>query len=524
MKIGILFFSDTYVLEDKQCIMGRFVANNQFIEAIHKRGHSIYLYVSSETEKEYLAQKLGDTYSNLEIVSVSQLYFQSDDYLPDILHILSPNMYRCFYLRNEVFKKNIPVTGVTHSLGHAVYLDWVFLNLIHGPLQSDGLICTSATAKAVVENMQIKVLDHIGSFDRFKTKVIPLGIQTTNYDLSVREKARSSIGLNESDFCLLWVGRFSYSTKTDLAAVLTNLSSLMKESHSRNLKFICAGALESEFDKNWITNCVSELSIQKNVHFEFNISDETKKNLYLSADCFLAPSDNVQETFGLSVVEALDAGLPVIAYDWDGYKSILDEKCGFFVPTYSVGGAHMLDTLAPLQLDFQNHFWMSQTVFADYKFMNASILKLMNSPKLCVEMSSASRERSLDFTWEAVVKKYELYWAELIERSKLTRLKETGPVLDYRSDFATYSRHHLSDSVLLRTSTLGESLLKGQISSSIYPEMETWFSSSLIKDILLKAIQPLSIESLRLAFNDEASLLSIHYMWLLKNGYIQIEN
>ncbi len=63
-------------------------------------------------------------------------------------------------------------------------------------------------------------------------------------------------------------------------------------------------------------------------------SERDKAGLYGAADVFLSLSDNIQETFGLTVVEALAAGLPVVASDWDGYKALVrDGISGYLVPT-----------------------------------------------------------------------------------------------------------------------------------------------------------------------------------------------
>ena len=59
-----------------------------------------------------------------------------------------------------------------------------------------------------------------------------------------------------------------------------------------------------------------------------------------AADVFLSLPDNIQETFGLVVVEAMASGLPVVGSDWDGYRDlVVDGETGFLVPTRMVRGA-----------------------------------------------------------------------------------------------------------------------------------------------------------------------------------------
>ena len=53
-----------------------------------------------------------------------------------------------------------------------------------------------------------------------------------------------------------------------------------------------------------------------------------------AADIFLSLVDNHQETFGLSPVEAMAAGVPVVVSDWDGYRYTVQNGVeGFRIPT-----------------------------------------------------------------------------------------------------------------------------------------------------------------------------------------------
>ena len=72
---------------------------------------------------------------------------------------------------------------------------------------------------------------------------------------------------------------------------------------------------------------------------------QVRRSVWRAADVFVSPSDSVQETFGLSVVEAMASGLPVVASDWNGYRdSVEDGRTGFLVPTTTVSGATAIAT------------------------------------------------------------------------------------------------------------------------------------------------------------------------------------
>ncbi len=48
---------------------------------------------------------------------------------------------------------------------------------------------------------------------------------------------------------------------------------------------------------------------------------------------FTSPIDNIQETFGLTPVEAMACGVPRLSSDWDGYRDTGLEKQGFLIKT-----------------------------------------------------------------------------------------------------------------------------------------------------------------------------------------------
>jgi len=56
--------------------------------------------------------------------------------------------------------------------------------------------------------------------------------------------------------------------------------------------------------------------------------------VWAGADVFISLVDNIQETFGITPIEAMAAGLPVVMSDWDGYRaSARDGVEGFLIPT-----------------------------------------------------------------------------------------------------------------------------------------------------------------------------------------------
>ena len=119
-----------------------------------------------------------------------------------------------------------------------------------------------------------------------------------------------------------------------------------------------------------------------------------------AADLFCSPADNLQETFGLSVLEAMASSLPVVASDWNGYRDlVVHGSTGWLVPCRDVLQAQhqpdALDRLFSLGLqDYDSAVGLrSLGVVLDHVALERALGDLLAAPKRCAAMGEAGRER-----------------------------------------------------------------------------------------------------------------------------------
>lgn len=97
---------------------------------------------------------------------------------------------------------------------------------------------------------------------------------------------------------------------------------------------------------------VTELKLDRQVHFLGVLVGTDKFAAYARSDVYCMPTFYECETFGVVFIEAMACGLPVVATNWRGIPSIVEEsETGFLVEPHDVGA--VADRLAVLAQDPQ---------------------------------------------------------------------------------------------------------------------------------------------------------------------------
>src|SRR4029077_10226286 len=131
-------------------------------------------------------------------------------------------------------------------------------------------------------------------------------------------------------------------------------------------------------------------------HFLDGRQADVRSGIWQAADIYTSLSDNLQETFGLSPIEGMAAGLPVVVSDWDGYRdTVRDGIDGFRVPTLMppAGAGDDWATRYAIAIDNYDQFvgGTSQSIAVDVPRCIAALEKLVSNKQLRVSMGEAGR-------------------------------------------------------------------------------------------------------------------------------------
>ena len=165
------------------------------------------------------------------------------------------------------------------------------------------------------------------TYDLFKQKykvdrnvhIVPTGIEVERFykeNFNKREinKIKSSLGLSEKDFVILFVGRLGKEKAVDL--LIEAQYSIVK--NFKNVKLVIIG---DGPDADSFKELAKKLKLEKNVIFVGKIPWEIIPKYYQIADVFATASNT--ETQGLTVIEAMAASIPVVCLDDDAFRTVV---------------------------------------------------------------------------------------------------------------------------------------------------------------------------------------------------------
>ena len=157
--------------------------------------------------------------------------------------------------------------------------------------------------------------------------VIYVGVSISRFSniKALRNNYRKNLGIHKNAIVLLFMGRFT--KEMGLHAIIEMFPSLLKKKVCFHL--ILAGASgELVEDAKEIQNIYPD-----NISIMNDFSFDLQPSIYAASDILLAPSRDKHACMGVSIKEAMAAGVPVIASDSGGIpEAIIHNKSGVIVP------------------------------------------------------------------------------------------------------------------------------------------------------------------------------------------------
>lgn len=404
------------------------------------------------------------------------------------LHLADPSLVRHAKERPPYREADYSISSIIHTLSSRSAIDAIADCVASDVYPWDALICTSTAGRTVVHQIWEHRCRYLA--DRFgassmsddwmpQTPLIPLpgpAHQPYHPNLSRTERrlrSRSELGIPEDAFVICTVGRLSFSSKSHPAILYRSIEMLAEA--GQPVVLVECGCYPSVEVKQAYEHLLETFPRVHRVLVggDQPASDRDKWGVYAAADVFVSLSDSIQETFGLTILEAMLAELPVLASDWDGYRDlVVHNLTGLLIPT-----TDLLPTLTqdPMQVGFYSgqldyDRWVgiaSLGVIPDQQALLAALVSLIENPGLAQSFATSGLQRYQDsFSPSSVIARYRNLWNELssVRQRALSRpLCRTGRAPEMGRLFSHYATtsHSIQNIVIIDQERLAPLLVNG---------------------------------------------------------------
>jgi glycosyltransferase involved in cell wall biosynthesis len=355
---------------------------------------------------------------------------------------------------------------------------------------------------------------------RCRLQHIPLAVDDAITEDSVdRADARRTLGLEPDTVAILWVGRFTEHYKADLSPLLLAFKTLLSEGTRTHL--LLAGQDGPDGYSKRLGQLARDLAVGRHVTTLTSFQPFLKRLLYGAADIFVSPVDNVQESFGLSLLEAMGYGLPVVASDWSGYRDIVvDGDTGVLVRTmWACRDAGLANQLAAIYRPPAAESLLAAHTVVDIGQLTGALRLLATDAGRRHSMGRAARAHvRSNYVWSKICRRFGALWQELVCLSRETGRPRHHGALELARTFRHYASAMVSGTTRVRPSIAGRGALESnRLPVGLLPERHR---QERAVELLRLAAEGLDVQTLAGGEDDGYDTV----IWLLKKGYLQVDS
>lgn len=428
---------------EKGSIIGLKVSVLEFFKALSRYSSfdQIHLYVSDLQELARFKEILEKL--EIPVDQTKRIFSFANARLPENLTKYDytvffhgdPATYLLSYIRTNLMQdKFFPISCFVHDLSPNNMPDFFLKLALADFYPFDSFICPSEAVKTVLSQHLSRILQFIkqrtGKTLKFPPKLalLPLGVDTEKFKPREKDKARDTLKLPQDKIIILAAGRLNPYFKMDLFPLLQVMKKLTATVKNKNFLLLIVGQEQLEGYADELRKTAHELGLDNYVQIQEKFDNRLMPLYFSAADIFVSPSDNVQETFGITPIEAMASGLPVVVSDWNGYREgIAEGSTGFKIPTIWGKIDTKISEIAPaISSSMAPQFALAESIALNLNKLTEVLQKLLENHNLRKKMGQAARAKALEtYSWKAIIKLYEKLWVKSKDLELKSKIKTT---------------------------------------------------------------------------------------------------
>ncbi len=477
--------------------------------------------------RNWIEKNTKQSYETSSIIDLESL-IEGSNFLDNSVWV-DPAAFTSFALRlrNYSCRGDVtsPLISIQHTLSVPRLLESHFPSLLQEPtFACDSLVCGSESAKIAISQL----INHLaaerpGASYKGRIDVMPLPVDTDRYRPGDRSQARRALKLPAEGFICLYVGHVS-PLKADWTSILGTISKVVLACKQK-VTLLLAGTVDPSNAKV-IRHLESRFAFMRVMG---PVTGDDKVLLYQAADLFISPADTLNESFGLSPVEAMACGLPQLVTHWNGYKdTVVHGVTGFLIKTYWQDPFNMSAAWGLLG-DSVDHLSVSQQVVLDHQELSTYLGIMISNRELLDSMRTASRAHALaQYSIPRVAARYRELISEVSAIAGVQGVKSSWCLPKTTNYFACFAQYATSNE-------LGEMVLSiggreddwKEIFDTAPQELDLWIDRECAVLIVgfVQSISHMSLTQVVVAIASEQEMehhkVWWHCCWLVKHGVLR---
>ena len=452
-EAAIYYVPEAYSVAGEK-LMGRNAAGHSFLDSYFQYGQceTFWAYVRTNQDFEKFLALGSEQGVEKKIKGFAATNLQAAE-APGVIYYPGPDIAELATHRTQFGASKWSLCGVTHTTSSARAMDSVASWLTASIQSWDAIICTSP---AVKKNVEVILENELGRLKKRlgitkhalpQLPVIPLGIRTEQFDFSETQKAtaRRALQLNAGSIVVLYVGRLSFHAKAHPLAMYQALE-IAAGKTGKEIVLIECGWFANDYARKAFEDAATKTCPSVKVIRLDGRDSDSRLQAWASADIFCSLADNIQETFGITPIEAMAAGLACVVTDWDGYKDSVGRDCGFRVPTSlpTSGLGQDLATRHAIGIDNYDFYCGHTCLFAgvDIEIAANCFIDLVDNRDLRERMGAAGKRRAKSlYDWSVIIPQYEDLWSDLAKRREAVSDLPSEPSPTRLDPFLAFSHY-----------------------------------------------------------------------------------
>jgi len=225
--------------------------------------------------------------------------------------------------------------------------------------------------------------DALNRFWDVPIKIIPYGVDIDFFKPMERNECRERLKIPKDNLIFGYLGRVS---KLDVDLAYDTLRKVKKRLRREDVIFIVAGGSKK----------IKPTHVKDDFIYLGYLERCDLPRFLNSCNVFFNPTSGIREGFGLTIIEAMSCGLPIVTASWNGYSETVSSEVGFLARTC----------------------WKDGDVWINQEDLISACTELIRNEDLREKMGKRARRRVEKFySWERCVEKYRLSFLKMMRKA-----------------------------------------------------------------------------------------------------------